>query len=192
MPSSGTWIAARVPEASSEATVRLGTTGGDAVAALDEALDGFETGSSTSIFERGAMAAEGGDDFFLEVAKRRVGDEGFAAKAADGGGACGGEGVLRSGDADQVVAVDDSGAELGVVGPEGEEAQFDGVLENLVGDAACEGALDGDFEAGVLVAEGVEDGEEVEAGVFVGGEVEAADVQGAEIVEGRPGFCAKV
>ena len=165
---------------------------GDAVAALDKALDGFKAGEFDFHFEWGAVAAEGGDHFFAQRRRDVVGDEGFAAKAPDGRGAGGGQRVLRAGDADEVVAIHDGRGKLGVVGAEGEEAEFYGVLENVVGDAAGEGALDGDFDAGVVAAEGVEDGEEVEAGVFVGGKVEAAEVEGAKIGESCPGLLAKV
>ena len=123
------------------------------------------------------MAAEGGDDFFAQRGGDVVGDEGFAAEAGNGGGTGGGEGVLRAGDADELVAIDDGGAELGVVGPEGEETELYGVLENLIGDAAGKGALHGDFEAGMLATEGVENRQEVEAGVLVGGEVKAPEVE---------------
>ncbi len=113
-----------------------------------------------------------------------MGNEGFAAEALDGDLRHSGERVLRSDDADQLIAEDDRGFHLGVVGAEADHAHFDGVGEDIIGNAAGERALDGDLDARVLAAEGVQQRQQVEAGVLVGGQVELAGVQRAQVDQG--------
>jgi hypothetical protein len=165
---------------------------GDAVAHLDEAFDGIEGGEFDSHVERGFVAAEGLDDLLALGRGDIVRDEVLGTELADGDFAGAGEGVLRVDDESELVAVDDDRLDLGIVGFEGEDADFDGVEEDFVGDAAGESALDGDFDVRVLAAVFVEQRQKIETGVLVGGEIEAAAVEGTELGEGAGGLVAEV
>ena len=62
-----------------------------------------------------------------------MGDEILRAELADGDLAGAGERVAGAGDEGELVAVDDDGLDLGVVGFEGEDADFAGVRKDVVG-----------------------------------------------------------
>ncbi len=164
----------------------------DTVAHLDEALDGLERGQFDAHAEGSFVAAKGLDDLLPLRRGDIVRDEGLRGELPDGDLSGSGEGMLGVDDEGELVAVDDDGAELRIFGAEGEDAELDGVEEDLVGDAAGERALDGELDAWVFPAELVEQREEVEAGVLVGGEVEAALVEFAEFGEGGDGVPAQV
>ncbi len=119
-------------------------------------------------------------------------DEVLRAELADGDLRGPSQGAPRVHDQREIVAVDDDGLHLRVVGLEGENANFDGVEQDFVGNAAGERALNGDFDVRVLAAVLVEKRQQVKAGVLVCGEVEAASVQGAQFGQSAGSFVAQV
>lgn len=165
---------------------------GDAVALLDEAADGLERREFDVDAKRCFIALEGFEDLGALGRWDVVGDEVLVTELANGDGAGLGETVARVDDEGEFVAIDDDGFERGILWAEADDADFDGVGEDLVGNTAGERALHGDLDAGVGAAELVEDGQQREAGVLVGGEGEAAAVEGAEFAEGIGGFGAEV
>ena len=100
-------------------------------------------------------------------------------------------GVPGADDEREGVGVDGDGAVVFGIGLEGDDAELEEAEVELLGDFAGEGAMHGDVDRGVLLAKGVEDGEQVEAGVFVGGELEAAALERLELLDGGGGFAAE-
>lgn len=170
-----------------------GETGdeGDAVAEGDEALDGFEAGEFDAHVEGSLVASEGFDDALAEGGGDDVGDKVLLTEFADGEAFASGERMAGGDDEGHRVGIDGDGVEAVAFGAEGEDAEFSGALQKLLGDGAGEGALDHDVDVGMNAPEGVEDGEEPEAGVLVGGDGEASAFEGAEFFEGGGGFGAQ-
>ncbi len=164
----------------------------DPAAQLDKALDGFKRGEFDTHVERSFVLLEGLDDLLTEGRGDGVGDEVAGTEIADGNLARAGEGMAGIDDKGQIVAIDDGGGELRVVGAEGEQAELDAVQQHLVRDAAGERALHGDLDAAVSFAELRQQRKQVEAGVFVGGDAEFAGVESAKIANGTDGFRAEI
>lgn len=164
---------------------------GNAVAAGDEALDGLEAGKLDTHVEGSLMAGEGFDNALPQRGCDGVGDEVFLAEFANGDLVLFGQRVFRVDDKRDRVGIDGDGMEAGIIGAKGEYAELGGTFEDLVGDLAGEGALDGYAELRVGAAERIEHGKQPEAGVFVGGNDEAAAFEGAEFFKSRDGFAAK-
>ena len=82
------------------------------------------------------------------------------------------------------VGIDGDGAEAIAGGAEGDDAELDGALEELVGDAAGKRALHGDADVRADAAECVEHRQQIEAGVLVGGENQTAASSERSSIEG--------
>jgi hypothetical protein len=164
---------------------------GDAVAARHEALDGLETGQLDSHVEGCLVARECLNDTLAQGRGHGVCDEILRAEVADGDLFLFREGMFWVDDESDRVGVDGDGVEAAVVGAEGEDAEFGGSLEELVGDLAGKGALYGDADVREVAAKFVEHRKQPEAGVFVSGEGKAAAFEGAQFFEGGGGFAAQ-
>ena len=77
------------------------------------------------------------------------------------------------------------------IGPEGDEAEFEGAQIELLGNARGQHALHGNADMGKLAAECVDGRQQVHAGVFVGGQLQVAALQALQFVEGARGFAAQ-
>ena len=91
----------------------------------------------------------------------------------------------------QAVAIDGDGADLRGIGPEGDDAQFEGAQVQLLGNARGQHALHGDADMGKLAAKGVDGRQQVHAGVLVGRQLQVAALQALQLVEGARGLAAQ-
>jgi hypothetical protein len=161
---------------------------GDSIAAGHESLDGFEAGELDAHVQRRLMASKSFDDALAQGRGHRVGDEILRAELANGDLLLFCQRVLRVHDEDDGVGVDGDGAEAGVLGAEGEHAELNGSFEELIGNLAGEGTLNGDADVRVLAPESVEHGQKPEAGVLISGDGKTAALEGAQFFEGGDGF----
>jgi len=89
----------------------------------------------------------------------------------------------------QFVEVHDGGAQLRLLGVVGKNAEFDVVLEDIVGNVAAERAPHGDLDGGMQAAILRQHGQQVEGRKFVGSDGQLAFVVHAfrPAPSGRPG-----
>ena len=161
------------------------------VAEGDEALDGFEAGQLHAHVQRCLVASEGFDHALTKGRGNRVGDEILCAEFADGNLPPFGKWMGRIDDEGDGIRIYGNRAKAGILGTEREDAKLAGALEQLIGDAAGEGTLDGDADVRADAAEGVQHREKPEAGVFIGDHGEAATLEGAQLLKGDDGFSAQ-
>ncbi len=164
---------------------------GDAGPHRNKALDSFERRELDAGVEGRFVVLEELGDLAAERRGDAVADEVLSAELADGHAGLACEGVGAVDDESDVVLVDADGVKRVLLGAEGEDAELDGALEYLVGDAAGKGALDVDLNLRTGVAVELQAREQEVRGVLVGGEGEAAAGERAQLVDGRGSFAAQ-
>ena len=164
---------------------------GDAVAARDESFDGFEAGQLDPHVERGLMTGEGLDDTLAQRRCDGMGNEIFCAEFSDGDLLLTGEWMFWVHHKDDGVGINGDSLEARVIRAKGKHPELHGAIEDLIGDLAGKGALDGDTDVGVVAAKGIQDGQEPETGVFIGGDGKPSALQRAQFFESGDGFAAQ-
>ncbi len=163
----------------------------DAIAARHEAFDGFEAGQLNPHVEGGLVPGKGLDHPLAERRSDGVRDEVLRAQLADGNLLLFGERMFGVDDKGNGVGVDGNGVEARIFRAEGQDAELDGSLEELIGDLAGQRALHSDANLREIATKLVEHGKEPQAGIFVGSKGEAAAFEGAEFLERGDGFAAQ-
>ena len=125
---------------------------GDAIAHFHEAFDGLKRGKLNIHVEWRAMFTEGLNHLLALWRRDIVGDEVECAELADRDLTSLRQRVLWAGDERELIAVDDDGLDLCIFGAKGDDADLDGVHEELILNPAGERALYGDLDAWVLTA----------------------------------------
>ena len=148
-------------------------------------------GSFNGHVEVGLVAFECLDDLLALRRSDVVGNEDLVAELADGDLLASGEGMGWADDELEFVAVDDDGADLGVVGRKETTPISTEWERDVIWDATGELPADGDLDAGVLAAVFVENGQEIQTGVLVCGQGELATMELAKFGESAFGVAAE-
>lgn len=157
----------------------------DAVAESDEPLDGLEAGQFDTHIERCLVAGKGFDDLLAQGRGNDVGNKILRAELANGDLLFAREGMSWVDDEGDRIGINSDGAKAFVLRPKRENSEFDGAIEQLVGDLTGQGALHVHSDVRALTTEGIENRQQPETGIFVGGDGEAAALEGAEFFESR-------
>lgn len=164
----------------------------DSIAHAYEALDGLKRGKFYVHVEGCFVALKGLDDLVAVGRSDDVGDKGFRAQLVDADLSGVGQRMIGGNDERKFVEIHDDRFELRVLRIIGKDAEFDVVLEDIIGNVAAERTADGDFDGGMETAEFGEDGQKVEGREFVGRDVELAFLKLAELDESFLGVLTEV
>jgi len=165
---------------------------GHAHAHLHKALDAFDGGHFDGHVERGAMARE---EFNDAAAKRRfdaVGDESFFSQFSNVNFAFFRKDMFRRNDQGQLVLEDFGGLELGVAWDEGNGAEVETVVQDLVRNVARKHAVNADLDAGMQLTELRERREKSVDGAFVDSERKLAALEAFEFGKAFLDFVAEI
>ena len=106
----------------------------------DKAFYGFKRGELDAGVQGSFVVLEELGDLAPQRRRDAVADKVLGAKVADGDSGLAREGVAAINDEGDVVLVDADGVEGVLLGAEGEDAELDGALEDLVWDATGKGS----------------------------------------------------
>ena len=141
--------------------------------------------------ERGLEPREEAEDLGSKRRRDSVADKVLCAKLADRYLRMGGQRVTRIDDKCDFVVVDGDGRKLVLLRKEGEDAELNGAVEDLLRDAASQGALHDDLDLRTAFRVLGEHRQQEVRGVLIGSDEKAAALERAELRYGCGGFTAE-